>query len=391
MITKDSTNKVIYFDGNATTPLDERVLEAMMPYLKGTFGNPASIDHIYGIKAKRAVDDARDSISTIIKSSSSEIIFTSGATESNNLAIQGIMKANTNKGNHLITSVTEHPAVLETAKTMEANGYDVTYVPDDQYGIVDLGILKKSIRPDTVLMSIMAANNEIGALAPLKEIGTIAREAGIIFHTDAAQAVGHIPIDVQSMKIDCMSISGHKCCGPKGTGALYIRKSNPRIRLLPSIFGGGHERGYRSGTLNVPGIVGLGKAMQISQKEMASEAKRFTQWRKYLLSYLSENDIIVELNGHTDDRLPHNISLYIPGIENKALLNRLKEFALSAGSACSTLEAAESHVVKALNFQDRRSYNTIRIGFTRLNTESEVKQLAKRIVEEVKGIRSIFG
>ncbi|HHE40066.1 MAG TPA: cysteine desulfurase [Candidatus Cloacimonetes bacterium] len=382
---------VIYFDGNATTPLDERVLEVMLPYLKDCFGNSASIDHVYGIEAKRAVDNARECISDIIKTSPSEIIFTSGATESNNLAIQGIMKANAEKGKHLITSVTEHPAVLETFKMMEANGYEATYVPVDQYGVIDLDMLKKSVRPDTVMVSIMAANNEIGTLAPLKEIGSITREAGVIFHTDAAQAVGHVPIDVQSMKIDCMSISGHKCCGPKGIGALYIRKSNPRVKLLPSVFGGGHERGYRSGTLNVPGIVGLGKAIQISKKEMAFEAKRFTQWRKYLLSYFSENDIVVELNGHPNNRIPHNISIYIPGIENKALLNRLKEFALSAGSACSTLEAAESHVVKALHLQERRSFNTIRIGFTRLNTKSEVEHLAKHIAEEVKGIRNIFG
>jgi cysteine desulfurase len=381
----------IFLDGNATTPVDNRVLESMLPYFSEVYGNPASIDHTFGTEANDVVNNARQTIASIINAKPEEIIFTSGATEADNLALQGIMQANSDKGKHLITCVTEHPAVLETAKMLEKRGFEVTYLPVDKLGIVDLNLLKNSIRLDTVLVSIMAANNEIGTIAPIKEIGAITRSYKIYFHTDAAQTVGHIPINVEAMNIDCMSISAHKMHGPKGIGALYIRRSNPRVRVSPVLFGGGHERGVRPGTLNVPGVVGFAKALQIAKKEMKAEAKRFQNWRKNLLEHLSSECGGVELNGHPEIRIPQNVNLFIEGVENKVLINRLKEFAISAGSACSTIQEKESHVIQSLRFSNHRSYNSIRIGFIRLNTQSEVELLTERLAEEITAIRKIFG
>lgn len=381
----------IFFDGNSTTPLDKRVLETMLPYFTEMYGNPASIDHRIGMEANAGVKKARKIIASCINADPEDIFFTSGATESDNLAIQGILQANADKGNHLITCVTEHAAVLETAKVLEKKGYAVTYLTVDQNGKVDLDQLTESIRPDTVLVSVMAANNEVGTTAPLKEIGEITRSKGVYFHTDAAQAAGHIPLDVKEMNIDGMSISGHKMNGPKGVGALYISRTQPRVNISPLSFGGGHEKGLRPGTLNVPGIVGLAEALKISCKEMQKEHDRFVNWRQSLLSKLQQECGDIELNGHPNSRIPHNISIYIKGVENKALLNRLTEFALSAGSACTTMKAQDSHVIEALNLSDRRSYNTIRIGFCRMNTQDQFDLLSSRLTEEITAIRRIFG
>ena len=380
----------IFLDGNATTPVDKRVLDSMLPYFSKVYGNPASIDHAFGTEANDAVNNARQTIASIINAKPEEIIFTSGATEADNLALQGIMQANSDKGKHLITCVTEHPAILETTKMLEKQGFEVTYLPVDKFGIIDLKMLEKSIRSDTVLVSIMAANNEIGTIAPIKEIGKITRFHKVYFHTDAAQAVGHIPIDVEVMNIDCMSISAHKMHGPKGIGAFYIRRSNPRVRVSPVLFGGGHERGVRPGTLNVPGVVGFAKALQIAKKEMKAEAKRFQNWRKHLLEYLSSECGGIELNGHPEIRIPQNVNLFVEGVENKVLINRLKEFAISAGSACSTIHAKESHVIKALGFGNHRSFNSIRIGFSRMTIQSDIDLLADRLAEEINTIRKIF-
>ncbi len=381
----------IFFDGNATTPLDRRVFEAMVPYFSELYGNPASIDHTFGTEANKAVKKARKEIASVINANSEDIIFTSGATEADNMAVQGIMHANKDRGSHLITCLTEHPAILETAKALEEQGFAVTYLSVDKYGLVNLQELSESIRPDTVLVSIMAANNEIGTIAPLEKIGEITREKKVYFHTDAAQAAGHIPLDVETMKIDCMSISAHKMHGPKGIGALYIRRSNPRVKMSPIVFGGGHERGLRPGTINVPGAVGLAKALQLSKKEMPSEQKRYTEWRGHVLDMLKSKCDGVELNGHHENRITHNISLYIKGVENKALLNRLPEFALSAGSACTTMKSQDSHVIEALNLGDHRSFNTIRIGFSRANSKKDIELLTDRLVEEITAIRRIFG
>lgn len=381
----------IFFDGNATTPLDKRVLEVMVPYFSEMYGNPASIDHTFGTEANNALKKARKDISTVINASPEDIIFTGGATEADNMALQGIMQANTEKGNHLITCVTEHPAVLETARALEKQGFKVTYLPVDKYGSISLKELSDSIKDDTVLVSIMSANNEIGTIAPLEKIGEITKSKGVYFHTDAAQAVGHIPLDVEKMNIDCMSISGHKMHGPKGIGALYIRRSNPRVKISPILWGGGHEKGLRPGTVNVPGAVGLAKALQLSKKEMNAENERYTKWRMSILKTLGSKCEGVKLNGHPEDRIPQNVNIFIEGIENKALLNRLQDFALSAGSACSTIKSQESHVIKALGFDNGRSYNSIRIGFSRINSQEDVELLAERMIEEITAIRRIFG
>ena len=381
----------IFLDGNATTPVDKRVLDSMLPYFSEIYGNPASIDHTFGTKANDAVNNARQTIASIINAKPEEIIFTSGATEADNLALQGIMQANSDKGKHLITCVTEHPAILETTKMLEKKGFEVTYLPVDKYGIVNLAMLEHSIRSDTVLVSVMAANNEIGTIAPIDKIGEIARSHSVYFHTDAAQAAGHIHIDVEKMNIHCMSISAHKMHGPKGIGALYIRRLNPRVRISPLLFGGGHERGIRPGTLNVPGIVGFAKALQIAKKEMKAEEERFTNWRKNLLEKLSSKCGDIELNGHLENRIPQNVNLFIKGVENKVLINRLEEFAISAGSACSTIQAKESHVIESLGLGNSRSFNSIRIGFSRVTTQDDIDLLIDRLGKEIITIRKIFG
>jgi cysteine desulfurase len=372
----------IYLDHNATTPVDPRVLEAMLPYFTEIYGNAAS-DHLYGLEAKRAVDRAREQIAAVINARPDEIIFTSGATESDNIVLFGVAEKYSHKGDHIITCVTEHKAVLDCCKQLEKKGLRVTYLPVDQYGLVDPDDVKKAITPRTILISIMAANNEIGTIAPVQEIGAIAREQSILFHTDAAQAVGHIPMDVQAMHIDAMSISAHKVYGPKGIGALYRRRSNPRVLLEPRIYGGGHERGIRSGTLNVPGIVGFGEAVHIAQQEMAEAAERYRTWTQQMYQQLQENIEGVQLNGHPTQRLPHNLNVSIQGVDAKALVMNLKDIAISTGSACSATSTEPSHVILALGFDKERAHSAIRVGVGRFNTNQQIELVTCKMVEVI--------
>lgn len=380
---------VIYLDHNATTPVDPRVVEAMLPYFTEIFGNAASIDHDYGYEAKKAVDRAREQIAAIINARPDEIIFTSGATESDNIALFGVAEKYANKGDHIITCVTEHKAVLDCCQRLEELGKQVTYLPVDQHGWVDPDEVRRAITPRTILISIMAANNEIGTIAPLKEIGAIAREHDVLFHTDAAQAVGHIPIDVQAMNIHVMSMSAHKTYGPKGMGALYRRRSNPRAMLVPVIYGGGHERGIRSGTLNVPGIVGFGEALRIARREMKEDAERFSGWTERIRQRLEAEIGEVLLNGHPTRRLPNNLNLSLAGIESKALIVQLKGVALSTGSACTSARVEPSHVILALGFGEERAHNAIRIGVGRFNDEAQIDLAIDRIVDAVQQLQTI--
>jgi cysteine desulfurase len=362
----------IYLDSHATTPVDPRVFEEMKPYFTEIFGNASSLDHTVGYDASIAVQQSREKIAKSIGAGMDDIVFTSGATESDNLALVGVMERNKDKGNHLITCVTEHKAVLDTARHLEGLGYKVTFLPVDEYGSIDLEKLKSAITKETVLISIMFANNEIGTIADIAEIGKIAHENNVLFHTDAAQAVGHIPINVQKMNIDLMSFSSHKIYGPKGIGALYVRSLMPRVKLNPIVFGGGQERNLRSGTLNVPGIVGFAKAIEISQKEMEQENIRFKKWTNYMFEKLSE--VGAKLNGHPTKRLAHNLNVRFNGIESKAIINSVsKKLAISAGSACTTQMVEPSHVLLALGLSEEQAHSAIRIGFGRFNTDEEIK------------------
>jgi len=368
----------IYLDSHATTPVDPRVFEEMKPYFTEIFGNASSLDHVVGYNASIAVQQSREKIAKSIGASMDDIVFTSGATESDNLALVGVMERNKDKGNHLITCATEHKAVLDTARYLESLGYKVTFLPVDGYGSIDLEKLKSAITKETVLISIMFANNEIGTIADIAEIGKIAHESNVLFHTDAAQAVGHIPINVQKMNIDLMSFSSHKIYGPKGIGALYVRSLMPRVKLNPIVFGGGQERNLRSGTLNVPGIVGFAKAIEISQKEMESENARFKKWTHYMLEKLS--DVGAKLNGHPTKRLAHNLNVRFDGIESKAIINSVsKKLAISAGSACTTQMVEPSHVLLALGLNEEQAHSAIRIGCGRFNTEEEIKIASEEI------------
>ncbi len=362
----------IYLDSHATTPVDPRVFEEMKPYFTEKFGNASSLDHSYGYDASIAVQQSRETIAKAIGANIDDIIFTSGATESDNLALIGVMEKNKSKGNHLITCVTEHKAVLDTARHLESIGYKVTYLPVDEFGLIDLDKLKNSITNETVLISVMFANNEIGTIANVSEIGKIAHDHNVLFHTDAAQAVGHIPIDVQKLNIDLMSFSSHKIYGPKGIGALYVRDVFPRVKISPILFGGGQERSLHSGTLNVPGIVGFAKAIEISQKEMELENVKFKKWTDYLLEKLSA--VGAKLNGHPINRLAHNLNMRFDGIEGKAIINSVsKKLAISAGSACTTQMVEPSHVLLALGLTEDQAHNAIRIGCGRFNTDEEIQ------------------
>jgi cysteine desulfurase len=381
-------NDYIYLDYNATTPVDPRVLETMLPYFTEIFANAASTDHEAGSIARRAVELAREQCTTIIGARDpKEIIFTSGATESDNIALFGVAERYADKGDHIITCVTEHKAILDTCKRLEQMGKKVTYLPVDQYGMVDLDALRKAITPQTILISIMFANNEIGTIAPIAEIGAIAREHGILFHTDAAQAVGHVPVDVEAMKIDLLSFSAHKTYGPKGIGGLYVRRRNPRVKVAPVIYGGGHELGLRSGTLNVPGIVGMGKAFEIAKSQMKTDAEKYGAWAKMIFDRLSESlDGAVVLNGHPTQRLPHNLNISIKGIESKALVAQVSDrIAISVGSACTTeqLKVEPSHVIMALGFGEDRAHSAIRIGLGRGCDKSKLEFTIDIIVNSV--------
>ena len=378
----------IYLDHHATTPVDPRVLDEMMPYFTENFGNASSLDHPYGYDASVAVQESRESIAGAIGANMDEIIFTSGATESDNLAIIGVMKRYSEKGDHLITCTTEHKAVLDTARHLESEGKKVTYLPVNEFGEVNLEELKAAITEKTVMISIMAANNEIGTLANLEEIGKIAHENDVLFHTDAAQAVGHIPIDVKKMNIDLMSFSSHKIYGPKGIGALYLRVLKPRVKLDSIMFGGGQERNIRSGTLNVPGIVGFAKAVEISQKEMEKENTKSKRWTDSMLKKFQEAG--GKLNGHPEKRLSHNLNVRFDGIESKAIINTVsKKVAISAGSACTTQIVEPSHVLLAIGLSEDQTHSSIRVGCGRFNTDEEIEIAADEIYHAVESLAKI--
>lgn len=384
----------IYLDYNATTPVDPRVVEAMLPYFTEIYGNAASNDHEFGLEAKRAVDKAREQIARLINARPDEIIFTSGATESDNIAIFGVAEKYAHKGRHIITSIIEHKAILDVCQKLERDGnrhgrYTVTYLPVDQYGMVDPNVARQAITPQTILISIMAANNEIGTLNPIAQIGAIAADHDIFFHTDAVQAAGHIPLDVQAMNIHIMSLSAHKMYGPKGIGVLYRRRSNPRVQLEPVIYGGGHERGLRSGTLNVPYIVAFGEAARIAAQEMKAEAVIFRRWTERILSRLQTELGDVHLNGHPTERLPHNLNVSIPGVKARALIPQLKTVALATGSACTSAEVKPSHVIQALGFGDMRAHTALRMSVGRFNTDEQIETAVGQLITTVKKLRAI--
>jgi cysteine desulfurase len=382
-------NRVVYFDNHATTPMDPRVLEAMMPYFTGMFGNAASRNHAYGWDAEKAVEDSRRKIAALIGATAREIIFTSGATESNNLAIKGVAEMYAERGNHIITAATEHKAVLDTCKKLEKHGFRVTYMPVLASGLVDLDLLRSSITDKTILISIMYANNEIGVIQPIAEIGRIAKERGVLFHTDAVQAAGKTPVDVIADNVDLMSITAHKIYGPKGTGALYVRRKGPRVQLTAQMDGGGHERGMRSGTLNVPGIVGLGEACDICRREMAEESKRMAQMRDRLRAKLESELDETFINGTMESRLPNNLNMSFAYVEGESLLMGINDIAVSSGSACTSATLEPSYVLKALGVGDDLAHTSIRFGLGRFNTEEEVDYVAARVIQVVKKLRDL--
>jgi cysteine desulfurase len=389
MSTHNGIKLPIYLDNHATTPVDPRVLEAMLPYFTDKFGNAASRNHPFGWAAEEAVETARAQIAKLIGASPKEIIFTSGATESDNLAIKGVAEMYREKGNHIITAVTEHKAVLDTCKRLEKYGYRVTYLPVMKDGLIDLDDLKRAIDDKTILVTIMAANNEIGVLQPIEEIGKICRERGVLFHTDAVQWVGKVPFDVNKQNVDIASLSGHKIYGPKGVGALYVRRKNPRVQLSAIIDGGGHERGMRSGTLNVPGIVGLGKACEICMEEMESESKRLSALRDRLKDSIMSRLDEVYVNGSTEHRLPHNLNISFAYVEGESLLMGINDVAVSSGSACTSATLEPSYVLKALGTGDDLAHSSIRFGIGRFNTEAEVDYVADKLVDVVTRLREL--
>jgi cysteine desulfurase len=379
----------IYMDNHATTPLDPRVLEAMMPYLTTKFGNAASRNHSFGWEAEKAVDAAREQIAQLIGATAKEIIFTSGATESDNLAIKGVAEMYHERGNHIITQATEHKAVLDTCKRLEKHGFRVTYLPVKADGVIDLEDLKRAIDDKTILVTIMAANNEIGVLQPIAEIGKICHEKNVLFHCDAVQAVGKIPVNVIADNIDLMSITAHKIYGPKGVGALYVRRRDPRVQIAAQIDGGGHERGMRSGTLNVPGIVGMGKACEISGQEMAEEARRLTGMRDGLKAKLEAELDYVHVNGSMEHRLAGNLNMSFLYVEGESLLMGINDVAVSSGSACTSATLEPSFVLKALGLGDDVAHSSIRFGLGRFNTQAEVDYVAAKVIDVVKKLREL--
>jgi cysteine desulfurase len=379
----------VYMDNHATTPMDSRVLEEILPYFMEKFGNAASRNHSFGWVGEEGVERARERVAKLIGATTKEIIFTSGATESDNLAIKGVAEMYKEKGNHIITAVTEHKAVLDSCKRLEKYGYRVTYLPVQKDGLVDLDELKRAMNDKTMLVTIMAANNEIGVLQPITEIGKLCRERGVIFHTDATQAVGKIPVDVNKQNIDVMSISAHKMYGPKGVGALYVRRKNPRVQISAIIDGGGHERGMRSGTLNVPGIVGLGKACAICAEDMAKESCRMAGMRNRLRDSIMGRLDEVYINGSMEHRLPGNLNISFAYVEGESLLMGINDVAVSSGSACTSATLEPSYVLKALGTGDDLAHSSIRFGIGRFNTEAEVDYVADRVVETVERLREL--
>jgi cysteine desulfurase len=379
----------IYMDNHATTQMDPRVFEAMEPYFMQIYGNAASRNHSFGWEAEEAVEKARKQIANLIGADAKEIIFTSGATESNNLALKGITAMYADRGNHIITQVTEHKSVLDTCRRLEREGVRVTYLPVKQDGRIDLDQLRDAITDKTILISIMYANNEIGVVQPVKEIGQIAKQKGVLFHTDAVQASGKIPVNVGTDGVDLLSLTAHKLYGPKGVGALYVRRRNPRVQITAQMDGGGHERGMRSGTLNVPGIVGLGAACTIAQQEMAEEAKRLGSLRDKLKDKLLNNLDEVYVNGSMEHRLPHNLNVGFAYVDSESLLMGVSDIAVSSGSACTSATLEPSYVLKALGIGDDLAHSSIRFGIGRFNTEEEIDYVGSKVIDVVQKLREL--
>jgi cysteine desulfurase len=379
----------IYMDNHATTRTDPRVIEAMLPYFSEIYGNAASRNHEFGWVAEQAVDAAREQIAKLIGATAKEIVLTSGATESNNLAIKGVAEMYREKGNHIITEVTEHKCVLDTCKRLEKHGFRVTYLPVQKNGLIDLDQLKDAMTEQTILVSIMAANNEIGILQPIREIGKLCHEKGVLFHTDAVQAVGKVPFNVIDDNVDLCSITAHKIYGPKGVAALYVRRRNPRVQLVAQMDGGGHERGMRSGTLNVPGIVGLGKACELARQEMGEESKRLFALRENLREQITSKLDEVYVNGSMEHRLPGSLNISFAYVEGESLLMGINDIAVSSGSACTSATLEPSYVLKALGAGDDLAHSSIRFGLGRFNSQAEVDYVATKIVEVVKRLREL--
>ncbi len=377
----------IYLDYSATTPVDPRVAEKMIPYLVEKFGNPASRSHAFGWEAEAAVEEARAEVARLVNADSKEIVWTSGATESNNLAIKGAAHFYSGKGKHLITVKTEHKAVLDTCRELERQGFEVTYLDVKENGLLDLDAFKAALRPDTILVSVMLVNNEIGVIQPIADIGEICRERGIIFHVDAAQATGKVVIDLQQLKVDLMSFSAHKSCGPKGIGALYVRRK-PRVRLEAQIHGGGHERGFRSGTLATHQIVGMGEAYRIAREEMSVENERIRMLRDRLLKGLSDIDQVF-INGDLEHRVPHNLNISFAYIEGESMLMAIKDLAVSSGSACTSASLEPSYVLRALGREDELAHSSIRFTLGRFTTEEEIEYAIKLLHEKIGRLRDL--
>jgi len=390
-LTEQSAPRRVYMDDHATTRVDPRVLEAMLPYFTEIYGNAASRTHVFGWEAEEAVDRARGQVAALVGAGRKEIVFTSGATESDNLAIKGPIAFLRGRPAHVITMQTEHKAVLDSCRALERDGLaEVTYLrPRKPGGLIDLDALRDAIRDETVLISVMHANNEIGVIQPVADIGRVARDAGVLFHCDAAQSAGKVPIDVAAMNVDLLSISAHKMYGPKGVGALYVRARNPRVRMLPMIDGGGHERGLRSGTLGVPGIVGLGRACEIAAETMASESERVARLRDRLQRRLFEALDDIQVNGDCERRLPGNLNISLTCVEGDALLMGLKNIAVSSGSACTSATLEPSYVLRAIGVRDELAHGSVRFGLGRFTDEADVDQVADRVIEEVTRLRRL--
>lgn len=381
------SSRPIYLDSHATTPVDERVLAVMLPFFTEHFGNAANVGHFYGWEAEAVVQRSRETLAEAIHTTPEEIIFTSGATEANNLAIKGVAEASFNRGRHMITVATEHSAVLDPCRYLQSLGFEVTFLPVQADGLIDLNDLEQAFRPETILVSVMAANNEIGVLQPLAEIGKLCRAHQVLFHTDAAQAIAKIPLDVEAMNIDLMSLTAHKVYGPKGIGALYVRRRNPRVNLVPQLHGGGHERGLRSGTLYTPQIVGFAKAVDLGLAEMSTETQRLTRLRDHLWQRLERLDG-VDLNGHPTQRLAGNLNISVSGVDGRALHLGLQPMvAVSSGAACSSAKVAPSHVLQALGRSETLAYASIRFGIGRFNTGAEIDRVAEWAIATIQSLR----
>ena len=379
----------VYMDYQATTPVDPRVLEAMLPYFRDEYGNAASRSHAYGWKAEEAVEQARQEIASLIGASSKEIVFTSGSTEAINLALKGVAEMYADRGKHIVTSEAEHKAVLDTCKHLEKVGYEVTYLKPDRTGRVAVDDVARVLRPDTILVALIWANNEVGTLNPIREIGALCHSKNVLFFTDATQAVGKVPVDVEADHIDLLCLSAHKIYGPKGIGCLYVRRKSPRVRLVAQMDGGGHERGMRSGTLNVPGIVGLGKACELCRLEMATEVPRIEELRaRFKQRLLSELDFVA-FNGNEEHHLPGNLNLSFNFVEGESLIMGISDVAVSSGSACTSASLEPSHVLRSMGVGDDLAHSSIRFGFGRFTTPEEVDWAAERVIESVKRLRAM--